>query len=234
MKLAIMQPYLFPYIGYFQLLNYVDRFILFDDVNFMKKKWINRNRILVNNKPHLFSVPLEKSSQNKKINDVHICVNQDWKPGLLKTLTYNYKKAPEFSRVYPVIEEIIENKETQLTTFILQSIKHLCDFMGIATQVKRSSLLTQRYETKTSQDRIIHICLAEKAIEYVNPCNGKQLYSKQHFIENELELSFISPNKALQYPQFNAPFVGSLSIIDVLMFNDKQQFSKLLNAYSLE
>ena len=98
MKAAVMQPYLFPYIGYFQLINAVDTFVVYDDVNYIKKGWINRNSILVNEKPFLFTVDLKEVSQNKLINEITIDENSNWKKNILRTIELSYKKAPFFFR----------------------------------------------------------------------------------------------------------------------------------------
>lgn len=105
MKIAVMQPYLFPYIGYFQLLNAVDMFVVFDDVNFIKKGWINRNNILVNRQKYLFTVPLKDASQNKLIKEVQIA-DDGWQEKFLKTVAQSYKKAEFFDEAFALIEKL--------------------------------------------------------------------------------------------------------------------------------
>ena len=123
MKLAIMQPYFFPYLGYFQMFNAVDKFVLLDDVNFIMRGYINRNSILVNQKAHLFSIPLEKPSQNKLINETKLNFQEKDKENFLKTITLAYKKAPYYNDFYPVLEDIINNPEIDLTLFLKYSFE---------------------------------------------------------------------------------------------------------------
>ena len=113
MKVAIMQPYFFPYIGYFQLINLVDVFVVYDDVNYIKKGWINRNNILINKKSFLFSLPLQNMSQNKLINEIFLVEDTNWRISLLNTIQITYKNAPYFDEVYSLIEEIISYKINQ-------------------------------------------------------------------------------------------------------------------------
>lgn len=123
MKLAIMQPYFLPYIGYFQLINAVDTFVLLDDVNYINKGWINRNQLLLNGKAHLFTLPLQKASQNKLINQLELSNETKWKDKLLKTIETAYKKAPQFHLVFPLISQILQYPESNLSLFIHHSIQ---------------------------------------------------------------------------------------------------------------
>lgn len=234
LKLAIMQPYLFPYMGYFQLIDTVDHFILYDDVNYMKGKWINRNRIIVNNRIHRFTVPLSKSSQNKLIREIQLLEDNTWKARLLKTIAFAYGRAPEFDKVFPLIEDIIMNDEQNLSAFIHHSLQALCAFMGIATIISCSSSLQNTCFDDRGEDRILNICLAEQATGYVNLCNGKDLYNRHRFVSRGIDLQFLSLQRGHLYRQFNGPFYADLSIIDVLMFNDQHNLQQLLAANILD
>ncbi len=225
-----MQPYLFPYLGYFQLIDTVDHFILFDDVHYMKGKWINRNRIIVNDRIHCLTVPLSKSSQNKLIKELQLLDDDGWKARLLKTIALAYGKAPEFGRVFPVIENIVWNKEKNLAAFIDYSVRTICSFMGIGTKISCSSNLQNSCFGARGEDRIINICLAEQATGYVNLSNGKNLYDRSRFLGRGIDLQFIALQRGRLYRQFNGHFFADLSIIDVLMFNDQQQLQQLLVA----
>lgn len=230
-KIAIMQPYLFPYIGYFQLINAVDKFIIFDDVNYIKKGWINRNRVLVNNKPNLFIVPLKKLSQKKLIKDIEISKNCDWKSKFLKTIAHSYKKAPYFKETFEITENVILSDENKISKLILKSLYIIKKYLNIETIIIESSSIYNNCELK-NQERIIDICKMENSDNYINPIGGIDLYSKEIFKDNNIKLSFIKP-KDIYYKQFNNNFVNSLSIIDVLMFNSKDQTKKYLNEYEL-
>ncbi|MEP7147015.1 MAG: WbqC family protein [bacterium] len=231
MKLAVMQPYLFPYIGYFQLINAVDKFVIYDDVNFIKKGWINRNNLLINGHANLFTVPLKNSSQNKLIKEIEISRSEKWEKDLLKTLEISYKKSQYFEEVYKIIECIIQNDEKNISAFIYFSLQKINNYLEIKTEIVKSSSLYLNNYLKQSE-RIIDICKKENADEYINPSGGMELYSKELFRKNGLSLNFIKTNNIV-YEQFNGNFEKSLSIIDVMMFNSKTKIKELLNEYEL-
>lgn len=232
MTLAIMQPYLFPYIGYFQLLNAVDKFVIYDDVAFINRGWINRNSILNNGKAQLFTVPLKEASQNKLIHEISIDTDQKWRDKLLKTIQQTYKKAPHFAAVFPLVEAIFLQQESNISTYIYQSITTICEYISISTPLVESSQIYNNQHLK-AQERILDICLQEKANHYINPIGGRELYSKELFAEHGIQLNFIRSEK-VEYAQFNNEFVPWLSIIDIMMFNSKEEIQKLLKTYILE
>jgi len=229
MKVAIMQPYLFPYIGYFQLIKAVDKFVVLDDVNYINKGWINRNNILVNGKSNMFTVPLKEASQNKLINEIEISSDLKWKEKLLKTIEQSYKKSPYYNLISPVIIEIINHDNKNLSEFICFSLNKINEYLGIDTLVIPSSSIYNNRDLK-AQNKIIDICLKESADTYVNPIGGIELYDKSEFEKKKLTLFFIKSND-IQYKQFNNDFVPWLSIIDVLMFNSKEQINSYLDDY---
>lgn len=226
-----MQPYFFPYIGYFQLINSVDVFVIYDDVNYIKKGWVNRNNILVNATGFLFSVPLLEVSQNKFINQINIEENTNWKNNLLKTITLSYKKAPFYDNVFPVIENIITQEEQNLAKFVTYSLKKICDFLSIETTILISSEIQKNNDLK-GQDKIIEICKKLKADNYINAIGGTELYDKEAFVKSKLSLNFIKPNTII-YSQFKNEFIPWLSIIDVMMFNSPEQIKSFLIQYDL-
>lgn len=230
MKIAVMQPYLFPYIGYFQLINAVDKFVIYDDVNFINKGWINRNKILVNDKENTFTIPLLKSSQNKLICDLKIS-NNNWKPKFLKTITHSYKKAPYYREVYGIISEIVNSEETRLSRYIFKSLIEIKKYLDIKTEFVDSSSIYNNSHLK-HWERIIDICIKEDSNHYINPIGGIELYRREIFSSNGIEINFLKSNEP-HYKQFNNDFVNSLSIIDVLMFNSKSQVKNYLNEYVL-
>ena len=231
MKVGIMQPYFFPYIGYYQLMNAVDKFVILDDVNYINRGWINRNRILINGEPKLISMPLKDASQNKLINEIEIANDQKWREKLLKTLQYNYKKAPFFHDVVLLVEKIILNKEQNLSTFIFTSIIAINKYLEIKTFIEPSSA---KYNTKhlKAEQKILNICFQENATTYINPIGGTDLYSKQLFKDHNIELFFIK-TKEVTYNQNGNIFIPWLSIIDVMMFNSVEDVTKMLNNYGL-
>ncbi|MHA1381944.1 MAG: WbqC family protein [Candidatus Helarchaeota archaeon] len=231
MKLAIMQPYLFPYIGYFQLINAVDKFIILEDVNFINRGWINRNYILVNGKKNLFTVPLEKASQNKLIKDTHIVSDTKWKINFLKTIKFSYSMAPYFKNIYPIIQIIINNKEYNLSKFIYYSLIKITEYLNIKTKIVPSSEIYRNNHLK-GQYRILDICKKEKANHYINPPGGQELYERDLFEKNGIKINFIKTNYFF-YKQINNEFVPNLSILDILMFNSKDQIYQFLKEYIL-
>jgi hypothetical protein len=230
MKLAIMQPYLLPYIGYFQLIKAVDRFVVYDDVNFINKGWINRNNILVSGKAHLFTVPLTNASQNKLIHEVEIS-NEPWQKKLLRTFQQSYQKAPFYPTVFPILESIINYKTQNISELAVFSITEITRYLGIETQIIVSSKIYVNEYLK-SQERILDICKKEGATTYINPIGGKELYNKELFKDSGIDLFFIK-SQAIEYPQFQNNFIPWLSIVDVLMHNSPSSTHKFLDSYEL-
>lgn len=231
MKIAIMQPYIFPYIGYFQLINAVDKFIIYDDVNFINKGWINRNRILVNGKDCLFTIPLKEASQNKLINSIEVNWDSAWKSKFLKTIEQSYKKAPYYQQVLPLIEGLLNTEKSIFSEIIFENLTQVCQYLEIKTEIVPSSSIYHNTHLK-AQERIIDICVQEKTDTYINPIGGLELYDKAAFQAIGKELFFIK-SKAIRYTQFKNEFVPWLSIIDILMFNSPEHISTLLNDYEL-
>ena len=229
--IAIMQPYIFPYIGYFQLINAVDKFVLFDDVNFIKRGWINRNNLLLNGKSHLFSIPLKEASQNKLINEIELSPEVKWKNNFLKTVEQYYKNAPQFEVIYTMVTEIINYEEVKLNLYLLNSLNKLANYLSLQTDIVASSSIYNNKHIKGAE-RIVNVCSQENASTYINPIGGMDIYSKDFFAERNIRLQFLK-SKSIRYQQFRNDFIPWLSIIDVLMFNDKQEIANLLNQYEL-
>lgn len=227
-KIAIMQPYLFPYIGYFQLIQAVESFVVYDDVNFIKQGWINRNNILLEGKCHRFTLNLIGASSFKRINDIQIG-NNKWK--IYKTIATAYNKAPFYKETMTLLEDIFTNSDTNLAMFLYQSLKKTCDYLGIRTRFIMSSEMEKNNEL-TSQRKVIHICSLLNADEYINAIGGISLYSSEHFLLKNIRLKFLK-TKDISYDQGNRAFIGNLSIIDVMMFNSKEDIKNLLKEYEL-
>lgn len=232
MKLAIMQPYIFPYIGYFQLADAVDKFIFLDDAFFTKKGWINRNRIIVNKQIYLFSIPLKGISQNKRINELSLDNQNDWRSKLLKTIEQAYRKAPCFDSVFGIVFSVLNGQHTSISDLAVDSVVSTAKYLGIDVEFERSANTFNNSEFK-GKARIIDTCLRENARTYVNAAGGRELYSRSDFCENGIDLKFLK-TLPYSYRQFGTGFEASLSIIDVLMFNDKDEAKTLLHSYVLE
>lgn len=233
MKLAIMQPYFMPYIGYFQLINTVDKFIFYDEVTFIKKGWINRNRMLLNNKAKMFTIPLTNASSNNLIKEVLISEERyvEWRRSFLRSLMFSYKKAKQYEKVQPLIEEILAGTPKTISELAIKSVMQVSSYLGLDTEFE-----TYKEAPDTSyssaQDRVIQICKREKATTYINPIGGTELYSVADFSEQGIELSFLQAENSI-YQQFSDEFVPFLSILDVLMFNDKQEVLEMLEDFRL-
>lgn len=230
--LAIMQPYIFPYIGYFQLINAVDKFVIYDDVNFIKRGWIHRNNILVNGEANMFSVPLKKPSQNSLINEVKLGDWKPWSSKFLKTVEQNYKKAPHFDSVYELVSNVLSEDCAFISDLAIRSLKQVCAYLKLSTEFVDSSTVYNNDELK-SQYRILDICLKEKAGHYINPTGGRGLYDKELFAKNGILLNFIE-SESITYPQFKNEFRPWLSIIDVLMFNNVLTVQDNLKKFKLD
>ncbi len=231
-KIGMMQPYLFPYLGYFQLIAAVDVFVLGDDLQYVKESWINRNRILVNGKDKLITFPLKKGAHLAKINER--VLSDDFRSEmdkLLRVLYAAYAKAPYYKKVLPLLEEIFKHREKNLAKYAENSIRKLCAYLDITTPILVASDL-EISEVIDKQDRVIRTAKKLGGEVYINFVGGMQLYDFNLFEENGLELKFHKIGD-VTYSQFGNEFVPLLSIIDVLMFNDVPDVRKKLDCYSL-
>lgn len=219
MKLAIMQPYFLPYIGYWQLIAEVDTFVVYDNIKYTKKGWINRNRFLKNGVEAVFSLPLRKDSDFLNVNQRFLADSFD-RGDLLNRFQEAYRKAPEFCSVMPLMEAIIQNPASNLFEFIFTSIKSVCEFLGIRTPMVVSSTIDCNHSLK-SAERVQAICKTLGAGIYVNPIGGVELYSKEDFTAQGIDLKFLK-TLPYEYPQGENAFVPWLSILDVLMWNGKE------------
>ena len=231
MTLAIMQPYFFPYLGYFQLLNCVDKFVVYDDVNYIKRGWINRNRILLNAGPHMITVPVKKASQNSLINQLYVDVNDKWIDRTLQSIDHAYRKAPMFSQVFWLVEDCLKHPDHNLAKFNLNALIAIKEYLGIDTEIIASSNIYNNQHLKGSE-RILDICLSEKASMYVNPPGGRHLYQEEAFNKFGIDLRFIN-SLPYKYDQSQPEFIELLSIIDVLMLTSVKETRNLPSKFRL-
>ena len=229
MKVAVMQPYLFPYLGYFQLIREVDVFVVYDDVNFINRGWINRNNILAQGKEQRLTMELTGASQNKLINEIEVRGQND---KLLRSIDLNYRKSPNFSQVYPMIKDILNQREMNLARFLDYQLRQICSYLNLTTDFYTSSKL-ELDKSLRGQDKIIKICEKLGAKQYFNLPGGQKLYDQMSFHSRGIELIFVQPQLTI-YSQYKNDFVPHLSIIDVMMFNSPQRIKeKLLPLYNL-
>ena len=231
MKIGIMQPYFFPYIGYFQLINAVDRFIFYDDVNYIKGGWINRNNILANGEKQLFTLQLQGVSSFKKINEIKIGTNSN---KILKSITQAYSKAPYFNNVYPLIERIFIEAlpNSTISEIAINSVQEVCQYLNIQTILEVSSINYSKTHHLRKEERLFEICKINKADTYINSLGGRSLYRKEDFSKKNFQLFFIK-SKPSVYKQFSEKFTPHLSVIDTMMFNSKEMLVDILLNYKL-
>lgn len=230
-KIAIMQPYFAPYIGYFQLINAVDKFVFLDDVNFINKGWINRNYIQRGGEKVLMTIPLKNASQNLHINDILVSNEHGWKRKLMSTFEHAYKKAPYYNDRMPLIHTIMDFEEIKISELAKRSITTICEELQLNTQIIPSSFVYNNNSLK-GEERILDIVLKENAQTYINPIGGVELYNKNYFKENGVELYFIQTGEVM-YKQIQNDFVPHMSMLDVLMFNNNEEIKELLSKYKL-
>lgn len=231
MKIGMMQPYFFPYIGYFQLLNMVDKYVIYDTASFSNNKWGIRNRILINGASAFFRIKTLKASQNKQFNEIIVSNDIVAKKNNIHTLECSYGKAPYFSEVMPLLEKFLMADYDYLSECNMASVRLICDYLGIKTDILQFSELDCDKELKR-QYRIFEVCRILGGNEYVNAIGGMELYDFGEFHENGIELAFLKSDDVI-YPQFGGEFVSNLSIIDVIMFNSVAEIKKMLNQYTL-
>lgn len=230
-KIGVMQPYIFPYIGYFQLINLVDKFVFYDDVNFKKRSWINRNKILINNKGFLFTIPLSQSSQNISINKICISHNYNWKRKFLLSLEKSYHRAPFFKEIFSIVQQVFSKEKKMISEMCIESVTSVLAYLDIQTLIIKSSSIYQNKHMK-GQDRIIDICKKENSDIYYNLIGGLKLYDREKFFSNGISLKFIRAHKS-NYKQFTDVHTPNLSILDILMFNSKEQIKTMLDSYNI-
>jgi WbqC-like protein family. len=229
MKLGIMQPYFFPYIGYWQRINAVNKHVIYDDVNFIKGGWINRNRIMIGNEIHFFNLPMLNASPNKLINEVGVRTDKVAQRKMLQTLEQAYKRAPYYGDIAPMLFDIITCSETNLAKYLTSQLRIICGYLQIKTELLVSSEI-QKNNSLRAQDKVLEICRIIGASEYYNALSGSELYDKAVFAEHNIKLKFIEANTIL-YKRFRDEFEPNLSIIDVMMFNSVPEIREMLNDY---
>ena len=212
-------------------MNAVDKYVIYDDVNFIKSGWIYRNRILVNGEPKYFNLPMSGASSNKLINEVEVNNDEKLKQKNIRIIQDNYKDAPYFSDVYPMLEKIIFNNERNIAKYIMSSFEILLKYLNITTELVLSSSIEKNNSLK-GQEKVLEICKILGATEYYNAIGGQELYDKENFKKENIELRFLKTNE-ICYKQFENEFHSNLSIIDVMMFNSKTDIQKMLQEYEL-
>lgn len=228
-----MQPYVFPYLGYFQLIRAADSFVFYDDVQFMKGGWVNRNRITIQGKPHIFTFPAQGGSTTARIMDVTCNINEKFRKKFLRQIEQEYRKAPQFEPVLDLVERVLVGPhDNNMATLAMTSVKEVLDHLGISFVPIVSSRDFPRKGPLKGPERVITITKALGGKRYVNLPGGVSLYDPDQFAENGIDLRFIK-DRSKTYPQFATSFLPRLSIIDVLMHNDPASVREMLGQYEL-
>ncbi len=232
MKIAIMQPYFLPYIGYFQLINAVDKFIFCDDVHFIKGGFINRNNILINQSKYRFTIPVQHVYFNTTIRETKVANDPiNWYRKLSKTLR-SYQNAPYFASVFPIFDDILRGSVGRsISDVAIESVEKVLHYIDL--QRKTTTTFSRYHNTHLNgAERIVDICRQENATIYLNAIGGQKLFSKDYFSERTIELQFLKPNLTT-YKQNSPSFIAGLSILDVLMWNDPASVKAMLSDYTL-
>ena len=232
MKVVIMQPYLFPYLGYFQLIYSTDVFVFYDDVNFKKRGWIHRNKLLIDGKEKYFQIELSKKSQNKLIKETEILTNTKSFNKLLNILNHHYKSAPFFDATYTLVERIINRPFGSISELAISSVTDICNYLSISKEFKVSSVDFPETRGLGRIERLVEITKMNNSIDYINMIGASGIYTKDTFKSMGLNLHFLE-TKLPEYKQFNFPPISGLSIIDTLMFNDRYKVKEVIKTYNL-
>ena len=233
MRLAIMQPYFIPYLGYWQMMKAVDQYIVYDDVNYIKGGWINRNNVLMQGQARLYNLPVLGASPNKLINEVEVNCDPRQQTKTLRTLEMCYSHAPYYAQVYPLMQNVLMYQENNLAKYLMHSFEVIGEYLGITAQMKLSSELEKDCSLK-AHEKVIDICRRTGATEYYNAIGGIPLYEphRAEFEEHGIDLKYLKM-KPVEYKQYKNEFVPNLSIVDVMMFNSQEECQKFLSEYEL-
>ena len=226
-----MQPYFFPYIGYFQLMQAADVFVFHDDAQYIKAGWINRNRILLNDEPSWLTLPVRKGASSLPINQRHYLLDTDTIDAIKKRLEACYSQAPEYDEIYRFIFGLLDHAESNVAAFNFNLLTELARKLGISCTFVASSTMHKPGGLK-GQDKVIDMCRRIGATQYINPIGGLALYDGAVFLDMGIQLRFLQANSS-GYTQFGSGQLPFLSIIDVLMFNSIERVQTMLDDYRL-
>lgn len=227
MKAAIMQPYFFPYLGYFQLIDSVDLFVVLDDVHYINRGWINRNRIWLNDSPKWLTVPLRKASQNRLIREIQIQDRDTWRDKALRTLSQAYSRAPFRKQAVELFSEATQGDEENLSCFLVGCIRQIMDALSISTEIIPSSSAFPKGGLR-GQDRILEICRSLEISTYMNPPGGTELYDEKRFEEAGIELVFQQPDLRPSGIGTSSEEGAILSVLDLFFLNSAESIAASL------
>ena len=231
-----MQPYFFPYIGYFQLINNTDIFILFDDVQYIRHGWINRNRILKPEKDWQYIIaPIQEHEQKSFIKEINVLNEDEWKNKILRQIEHYKKKAPFYKETKILLEECFNFNETSITLLNAFYIQKICTYLKISINLKISSLEKYNYNNvNDAGEWALRICEQMGGKYYLNPVGGKELFNQDKFNQSNIELNFLKSGDISYSQRRNGIKEEGLSIIDVMMFNSVEEIQNLLKQCEIQ
>jgi hypothetical protein len=216
------------------LIKIADEFILFDTPQYIRHGWIERNRILkLDGDPLYFKVPLQKHKRETAIKDIVINNDVNWKNKIKAQLGSYKKNAPYFYQVIELLDRIFEKEYTSIVVLNFDTLRTICDYLEIQTSIKIWSEMGVAIEEVNAPDEwALNICKALDADSYYNPPGGIDFFDRKKYKSSGIEIKFLE-YKPESYKQLSDEFVPYLSILDVLMFNSKEEIQKMLNSYEL-
>jgi len=231
MNVSIMQPYFFPYIGYFQLIAVSDVFVLHDDVQYIKGGWVNRNRILFNGESRMITLPVQKDAHELPINARRYIADKQARKDIINLIKQAYPRAPFFQLIFSFLIELLMFEDKNVAHFNENLIRRITDYLGLSCKIITSSCMDKNNDLK-GERRVLEICKQLGATSYINLIGGTELYHHESFRQHEISLHFLEAKNEC-YEQLGKTWVPFLSIIDVLMFNSVEEIRRLLTQHRL-
>lgn len=235
MKIGIMQPYFFPYIGYFSLIKYVDKFIFFDTPQYISHGWVNRNRILdQKGNPDYITVPIKKVSRETPIKEIEISMDKNWRETIVGKLSVYKRKAPNYDAVINFVKDILYGSEySNLSELNCMSIERTCEMIGLTNDFSVFSKMDLQIGQVNAPDEwALYITRALQGDIYVNPPGGQSFFDKEKYESNNIKLQFLE-SRLRPYIQRIGRFEPGLSILDAMMFCKNDEIKDMLEDYRI-
>lgn len=232
MKVVLMQPYFFPYLGYYTLMKHADRFVVFDTAQYIRRGWIHRNRILGSNgEPSYINASVVKAPRDTPIYEMKMHTASDWKETIMKGLQVYQKTAPYFEEVRELVRDCLAFPTDDLTDFNVNVLKQTANYLGMETHItKLSDLDIEFRDVQEPDDWGLQLSKSLHAATYVNAPGGQAIYSREKYARHGVELNFYQTNLH-PYDQKQEQFQTGLSIIDVMMFNSKAEINHMIDDF---
>ncbi len=227
-KVAILQPNYIPWKGYFDLINMVDEFVVFDEVQYTKKDWRNRNLIKTPQGLQWLTIPVTVEHQQQKIYEVNVA-DQYWREKHWRSLCINYAKAKHFSAYAPVFEDLYLRKQTtNLLDILIEFLRAINAILGIETKLTLSTTIPQSTESRL--ERIREILLYTHTEVFINGPKAKSFMPDDAFAADHITIHWMSYGGYVPYEQVHPPFEHGVSIVD-LLFNQGPEAHRYMNSF---